>query len=87
VPSAFDANAFPEAASYPAGGPDSAEYFEILQIEHDHGLVVARGGEAMSGGLRHGRSVRALDARDFSEQRPAVFIDYHHPILPGDKPR
>jgi len=27
-------------------------------------------------------SVRALNARDFAEQFPAIFIDDHDPILP-----
>ena len=35
--------------------------------------------------VRHRGSVRALDAGDFAEQRPAVFVDDHHAILPGDK--
>ena len=39
----------------------------------------------MSRGLRDRGSVRALDAGDFAEQRPAVFIDDHHAILPGDE--
>jgi hypothetical protein len=38
----------------------------------------------MSAASRHRRSVRALDAGDFAEQ-PAVFIDDHHTVLPGNK--
>jgi hypothetical protein len=30
-------------------------------------------------------SVRTVDASNLAEQRPAVFIDDHHAILPGDK--
>ena len=51
------------------GGRDPAQHFEGLQIEHDHGLVVTRGGESMPGGFRQGGSMRALDAGDFAEQR------------------
>ena len=39
----------------------------------------------MSCGWRQCGSVRALDAGDFAEQLPAVFIDHHHAILAGDK--
>ena len=30
-------------------------------------------------------SVRALDAGDFAEQRPAVLVDHHHAILAPDE--
>ena len=67
------------------GGRDPAEHLEGLQIEHDHRLVVARGGESVPGRRRQRGSVRALDAGDFAEQRPAVFVDHHHAILPADE--
>ena len=67
------------------GGRDAAESLEGFQIEHDHGLVVTRGGEAMTRGGRHRGSMRAVYAGDFAKQFPAVFIDDHHAILPGDK--
>ena len=50
-------------------GWDPAEHLEGLQIEHDHRLVVPRGGEPMPRGFRRRGSVRALDAGDFAEQR------------------
>ena len=39
----------------------------------------------MTGGRRQRGSVRAVDAGDFAEQLPGVFVDDHHAILPGDK--
>ena len=66
-------------------GRDPAERLEGLQIEHDHRLVVARGGEPVSGAGRDRGSVRAIDAGDFAEQLPGVFIDDHHAILPRDE--
>ena len=67
------------------GRRDSAEHVEGFAIEHDHGLVVTGGGESMACGLRHRSFVRTLDTGNFAEQRPAVFIDDHHAILPGNK--
>src|ERR1022692_1633974 len=67
------------------GGRDPAKHLEAFQIEHDHRLIVTRGGESMARGSRQRGSVRALNAGDFTEQRPAVFVDDHHAILAGDK--
>ena len=39
----------------------------------------------MPSSFRKRGSMRPLDAGDFAEQLPAVFIDHHHAILAGDK--
>ena len=39
----------------------------------------------MARGIRHRGPVRALNAGDFAEQRPVVFVDHHHAILPADE--
>ncbi len=39
----------------------------------------------MTRGRRQRSPVRAIDAVDFAKQRPAVFVDDHQAILPGDK--
>jgi len=72
-------------ASASSGGRNPAEHLEGLQIEHDYGLVVTRRGETMPGRFCHRGSVRAVDAGDFAEEFPAVFIDDHPAILPSDK--
>ena len=67
------------------GGRNPAQRLEGLQIEHRHGLVVARCGKSMARAFRYRGSVRAFDAGDFAQQLPAVFIHHHHSVLPRDK--
>ena len=62
-----------------------AECFERLQIEHHDGPVVAGGRKSMSRRRGNRRPVRALNARHFAKQRPVVFVDHHHAILPANK--
>ena len=63
---------------------DSAEYLEGVEIEHDYGLIVARGGKAVAGVLCDGGSVCALNAGDFSEQLAGVLVDDHQAGLARD---
>ena len=71
------------SASSAAGIRPSTLY--VVQIEHDHGLVVAGGGEAVAGGLGDGRAVRAVDAGDFAEQLAGVLVHDHDARLTRDE--
>jgi len=66
-----------------SGNP--TENFESLEVEHNDGLIVARGGESASGTLGHGGSMGALDTANLAKQLPIILVDDHHTILPRDE--
>jgi hypothetical protein len=60
------------------------QLLERLQIEHDHGFVVAGGGKSVArrGGDRG--AVRSINAAYFANHGSLVFVHHHHSILAGD---
>ena len=66
-------------------GGKFADLFVGFEIEHDHGLVIARGGETVAARLSDCRAVRSVDSCDFAQERSFVFIDDHDAILARDE--
>src|SRR5581483_7889377 len=67
------------------GSRNPSQRLEGLEIEHDHGLIIARSRESVTARGGDRGSVSALDPSHLTEQFPGVFVHNHHAVLPGYK--